>query len=130
VAVRIALVKPFSLVELLARVRALLRRAGNGDGNVYQIGDLVLDANSRTVQRGGQKIELTGREFELLAYLMRHPNQLLTKSQLIDHVWGYSAEVTDNVVEMYIHYLRDKLDRGFPRPLIRTVRGAGYLIRE
>jgi len=124
------LVKPFSVIELLARVRALLRRSGNGEGNLLQVGDLILDVSRHSVMRAGQPIELTGREFELLTYLMRHPNQVLTKTQLIDHVWGYAAEVTDNVVEMYIHYLREKLDRGFPRPLIRTVRGAGYLIRE
>ena len=124
------LVKPFSLIELVARVRALLRRSGNGEGNLLQVGDLILDVSRHNVMRAGQPIELTGREFELLTYLMRHPNQVLTKTQLIDHVWGYAADVTDNVVEMYIHYLREKLDRGFPRPLIRTVRGAGYLIRE
>jgi DNA-binding response OmpR family regulator len=124
------LVKPFSLMELLARVRALLRRSGNGEGDVLKVGDLTLDLNSRSVTRAGQPIDLTRREFEVLAYLMRHPNQVLTKSQLIDHVWGYTSDVTANAVEMYIHYLREKLDRGFPRPLIRTIRGAGYLIRE
>lgn len=121
--------KPFSLVELLARVRALLRRFGNGEANVLRVGDLLLDASSHSVSRAGQPIELTGREFALLTFLMRHPNQVLTKEQLINHVWGYDSGVTDNVVEMYIHYLREKLDRDFPRPLIRTVRGAGYLIR-
>lgn len=123
------LVKPFSLAELQARVRALLRRAGEGDGDTLEVGDLILDLRTRSVSRAGQSIELTGREFELLAYLMRHPNQILTKAQLIDHVWGYAAGVTENAVEIYIHYLRDKLDRGSPRPLIRTVRGAGYLMR-
>ncbi len=121
--------KPFSLVELLARVRALLRRFGNGETNVLQVGDLLLDTSSHSVSRAGQSIELTGREFALLTFLMRHPNQVLTKEQLINHVWGYDSGVTDNVVEMYIHYLREKLDRDFARPLIRTVRGAGYLIR-
>lgn len=123
------LVKPFSLAELQARVRALLRRVGDGGGDILEVGDLILDLRTRAVSRAGQPIELTGREFELLAYLMRHPNQVLTKTQLIDHVWGYAAGVTENAVEIYIHYLRDKLDRGFPRPLIRTVRGAGYLMR-
>lgn len=121
--------KPFSLVELLARVRALLRSFGNGEANVLEVGDLLLDVGSHSVSRAGHPIELTGREFALLTFLMRHPNQVLTKDQLIDHVWGYDAGVTDNVVEMYIHYLREKLDRNFARPLIRTVRGAGYLIR-
>lgn len=124
------LVKPFSLMELLARVRALLRRTSNGEGDALRVGDLILDLSTRSVSRAGQPIDLTGREFDLLAYLMRHPNQVLTKAQLIDHVWGYTADVTGNAVEMYIHYLREKLDRGFSRPLIRTVRGAGYLIRE
>lgn len=123
------LIKPFSLVELLARVRALLRGFGKGEANVLQIGDLLLDVKSQSVTRAGRPIELTGREFALLTFLMRHPNQVLTKEQLINHVWGYASGVTDNVVEMYIHYLREKLDRDFARPLIRTVRGAGYLIR-
>ena len=77
-------------------------------------------------RRGDRTIELTAKEFDLLAYLMRNAGRVLTKSQIIDHVWGYDNEATSNVVEIYIHYLRDKVDRGFARPLIRTVRGVGY----
>ena len=126
------LTKPFALEELLARVRALDRRR-NGDGLVgerLQVGDLTLDLDRREAQRSDRTIELTAREFELLAYLMRNAGRVLTRSQIVDHVWGYDNEATSNVVEIYIHYLRDKIDRGFSRPLIRTIRGVGYTIKE
>ncbi|HEY3078674.1 MAG TPA: winged helix-turn-helix domain-containing protein, partial [Chloroflexota bacterium] len=82
------------------------------------------------VVRADRPRELTAREFDLLAYLMRNAGRVLSKDQILDHVWGYDAEATSNVVEIYVHYLRDKIDRGFPRPLIRTVRGVGYTIKE
>jgi two-component system, OmpR family, response regulator len=86
------------------------------------------------VRRGDQTIELTAKEFDLLAYLMRNTGRVLSKDQITEHVWGYDSQATSNVVEIYIHYLRDKIDRGFlqpnPRPLIRTVRGVGYTIKE
>lgn len=125
------LVKPFALGELLARVRALGRRAAMvATGEAFlQVGDLRLDLRSREALRGGRRIELTTREFALLELLMRHPNQVLTRSQLLDRVWSYDSPVDSNVLETYIHYLRRKIDHGFEPKLIRTVRGAGYAIR-
>lgn len=125
------LVKPFSLDELHARIRALVRRAAEElDGRALHVADLALELDARVARRGDQTIELTTKEFEVLEYLMRHRGQVLTKSQISDHVWGYDASLTSNVVETYIHYLRNKVDRGHPRPLIRTVRGVGYSIRD
>jgi DNA-binding response OmpR family regulator len=123
------LIKPFALEELLARVRALGRRAGDGADSVLEVGDLRLDTERHEVARDDRPIELTAKEFDLLAYLMRNAGRVLSKDQITDHVWGYDAQATSNVVEIYIHYLRDKIDRGFPRPLIRTVRGVGYTIK-
>jgi DNA-binding response OmpR family regulator len=125
------LTKPFALEELLARVRAVGRRGLEGlDGDVLRVADLTLDESRHEVRRDGRSIELTAKEFDLLAYLMRHAGKVLTRGQIVDHVWGYDAGATSNVVEIYVHYLRDKVDRGFPRPLIRTIRGFGYTIRE
>src|SRR2546425_588694 len=90
---------------------------------------IVLDVQRGEARREDRTIELTAKEFDLLAYLMRNAGRVLTKPQMIDHVWGYDNEATSNVVEIYIHYLRDKIDRGFARPLIRTVRGVGYTIK-
>lgn len=125
------LTKPFALEELQARVRAIARRSatGDGDGNIH-VGDLTLDPTRRRVERDRQEIELTAKEFALLEYLMRHAGRVVTKDQITDHVWGYDSEATSNVVEIYVHYLRNKIDRGFARPLIRTIRGVGYSIRE
>jgi len=114
------LVKPFAMEELLARVSALLRRRGR---------DLDVAPELRhEARRSARAIELTAKEFALLEYLMRHPGQALTRTQITDHVWRYDLEALSNVVDIYIHYLRDKIDRGFPRPLIKTVRGVGYKI--
>ena len=124
------LTKPFALEELLARVRALGRRGSDGDDDLLRVGDLELDESRHEVRRAGNSIELTAKELSLLAYLMRHAGKVMSKSQIVDHVWGYDAETTSNVVEIYIHYLRDKIDRGFARPLIRTVRGVGYTIKD
>jgi len=126
------LVKPFALAELLARIRALGRRSvmANGESNVLRVSDLELDLRTREATRDGKKIELTTREFALLETLMRHPGQVLTRSQLLDLVWSYDLLTESNVVDTYIHYLRQKIDRGFPAPLLRTVRGAGYAIRS
>jgi DNA-binding response OmpR family regulator len=123
------LVKPFALEELLARVRALGRRAGDAADNVLEVADLTLDLDRHEARRGDQTIELTAKEFDLLGYLMRNAGRVLSKDQITDHVWGYDAQATSNVVEIYVHYLRDKIDRGFSRPLIRTVRGVGYTIK-
>ncbi len=125
------LVKPFALPELLARVRALGRRAtDSADGETLRVGDLVLDLARHEARRGGQVVELTAKEFGLLEYLMRNAGRVLTRSQILDRVWGSAAEPASNVVEIYVHYLRDKIDRGAARPLIRTVRGVGYTIKE
>ncbi len=126
------LVKPFALAELLARIRALTRRAqmlDGAEGGVLHVGDLQLDLRTREAIRGGQRIELTTREFALLEVLMRHPGQVLTRSQLLDRVWSYDVLTESNVVDIYIHYLRNKIDRDFEPKLIRTVRGAGYALR-
>jgi len=126
------LVKPFALAELLARVRALGRRAKMGvaaDSPTLTIADLELDLRSREARRGPRRIELTAREFALLETLMRHPGQVMSRSQLLDSVWSFDAMTESNVVDIYIHYLRNKIDKGFDRKLIRTVRGMGYAIR-
>ena len=124
------LIKPFAMEELLARVNALLRRRDRDieAPQQLQVADLVLDLVRHEVQRGGRIIELTAKEFALLEYLMRHPNQVLTRTQITDHVWRYDLDALSNVVDTYIHYLRDKIDRGFSRNLIKTVRGVGYKI--
>jgi DNA-binding response OmpR family regulator len=124
------LVKPFAMEELLARVNALLRRRTreiDAPGQL-QVGDLTLDLMRHEVCRDGRTIELTAKEFALLEFMMRHPGQVLTRTQITDHVWRYDLDALSNVVDTYIHYLRDKVDRGFSRPLIRTVRGVGYKI--
>jgi len=126
------LVKPFALAELLARVRALTRRAQmtSGEPGKLQLGDLELDLRTREAVRQGKRIELTSREFALLETLMRHPGQVLTRSQLLDRVWSLDVVTESNVVDIYIHYLRNKIDRDFEPKLLRTVRGAGYALRE
>ncbi len=124
------LIKPFAMAELLARVAALLRRRDRvpENGNVLEVGDLRLDLLRHEARRGGRTIELTAKEFALLEYLMRNPGHVLTRTQIIDHVWRYDVDAVSNVVDIYIHYLRDKIDRGAPRPLIKTVRSVGYKI--
>lgn len=124
-------VKPFSLAELLARVRAMGRRArGTGtDPQVLQVGELCLDLRTREAKRGDAHVELTAKEFALLETLMRSPGQVLTRTQLLDRVWSYDVIVDSNIVDTYIHYLRNKVDRGFDVKLIRTVRGVGYALR-
>jgi two-component system OmpR family response regulator len=124
--------KPFSLEELLARLRGVLRRAGMAasaqSSRVLRVGDLTLDEDSHEVQRGDDAIELTATEFELLRYLMRNPRRVLSKAQILDNVWNYDFGGQAHVVELYISYLRKKIDAG-RAPMIRTVRGAGYLLR-
>jgi DNA-binding response OmpR family regulator len=123
------LVKPFAMEELLARVAALLRRGRTVDSATQlHLGDLTLDLTRHEARRAGRIIELTAKEFALLEFLMRHPGQVLSRTQIIDHVWRYDFDALSNVVDIYIHYLRDKIDRGFARPLIKTVRGVGYKI--
>jgi two-component system, OmpR family, response regulator len=123
--------KPFSLEELVARLRGLLRRSGMAatrQGSELVVGDLVLDEDSHEVRRGDDLIELTATEFELLRYLMRNPRRVLSKTQILDRVWSYDFGGQSNVVELYISYLRKKIDNGRP-PMIHTVRGAGYVLK-
>jgi two-component system OmpR family response regulator len=120
------LVKPFALAELLARVRSLTRRGPLERPAVLEVGDLTLDPASRVVQRGKVEVELSPKEFALLHELMRRPGEALSRTHLIDHVWDFAYDGGSNVVEVYIRYLREKLDRPFGRETIRTVRGAGY----
>jgi heavy metal response regulator len=122
------LVKPFAFQELLARIRALLRRQSEVKTTQLQVADLVLDTVTHRATRAGRVIELTAREYALLEFLMRHPRQVLSRTQIAEHVWDYDFFSTSNVVDVYIGYLRRKIDRDFGVKLIQTVRGAGYKI--
>ncbi|HEV8572527.1 MAG TPA: response regulator transcription factor [Actinomycetota bacterium] len=124
------LTKPFSFAELLARLRALVRRGTPKRPPVLRVGDLTLDPSTRRVARGDGPIELTAKEFALLEYLMRHPGEVLSRTRLIEHVWDFAYEGDSNVVDVYIRYLREKVDRPFGADSIETVRGAGYRLRE
>lgn len=124
------LIKPFAFPELLARLRALLRRPPLQMGNSICVSDLEMDTADRRVRRSGRHIDLSPREFSLLELLMRHPNQVLTRTQIIEHVWNSDFYSDTNVVDVYIGYLRRKIDRGFDTPLIHTVRGVGYRLGE
>jgi two-component system response regulator MprA len=124
------LTKPFALEELLARVRALLRRTSDGSGQPLRFADLVLDPGTREVRRGDQKIELTRTEFSLLELFLLNPRQVLTRSLIFERVWGYDFGFASNSLDVYIGYLRRKTETaGMPR-LIHTVRGVGYALRE
>ncbi|WP_425491722.1 response regulator transcription factor [Nocardioides mesophilus] len=123
--------KPFSLEEVVARLRGLMRRAGASDRResaVLTVGDLVLDEDSHEVRRDGEEIALTATEFELLRFLMRNPRRVLSKAQILDRVWNYDFGGQANVVELYISYLRKKVDAG-REPMIHTMRGAGYVLK-
>ena len=122
------LVKPFAFQELLARIRALLRRSGDAKTTRLQVGDLILDTLTRQATRAGRIIELTAREYALLEFLMRRPGQVLSRTQIAEHVWAYDFYSTSNVVDVYIRYLRRKIDGDVHPHLIQTVRGAGYKI--
>jgi DNA-binding response OmpR family regulator len=121
------LIKPFAFEELIARVRALLRRPQDSLATVLKVDDVELDTNNYLVKRAGRVIELSSKEYALLEYLMRNPNRVLSKNNIISHVWDYDADVLPNNVEVYIGYLRNKIDKPFKGPLlIHTVRGFGY----
>jgi DNA-binding response OmpR family regulator len=119
------LAKPFKLTELLARMRALLRRGQSSAMPILQVEDLTLDPSTRQATRGGKNIDLSATEYSLLEYLMRHPGRVLTRSVILEHVWDYDFGGTDNVLDVYIMYLRKKIDKG-NTPLIHTVRGVGF----
>jgi heavy metal response regulator len=122
------LVKPFAFAELLARLRALTRRQPAVLGAVLEVGDLVLDTATRKVARGGTPIDLTTKEYGILEYLMRHPNQVLTRTMIAEDVWNYDFDNASNVIDVHIRNLRRRIDDPFPIRLIQTVRGAGYRI--
>jgi two-component system copper resistance phosphate regulon response regulator CusR len=122
------LTKPFEFPEFLARVRALIRR-GIASPTSLKIADLTLDIDQRTAVRAGKKINLTAKEFALLEYLLRNKGRVMSKTQISEHVWGIDFDRGSNVVETYIKFLRQKIDRGFDKPLIHTVVGMGYVIR-
>ncbi|HEY9827324.1 MAG TPA: response regulator transcription factor [Stenomitos sp.] len=123
-------VKPFSIEELLARIRAHLRRTHEPDSDALQFGDLSLNRLTREVFRAQRPIELTAKEFDLLEYLLNHPRQVLTRDQILEKVWGYDFMGDSNIIEVYIRYLRLKLEEKGEKRLIHTIRGVGYALRE
>lgn len=124
------MVKPFSFEELFARVRALIRRAGKVETPILCVGSVELDPAAHIVQRDGQEIDLSFKEFALLEYLMRHPNKVHSKEQLVAHVWDYDADILPSTVEVHIKNLRDKIDKPSSDSLIQTVRGLGYVVKS
>jgi two-component system response regulator MprA len=124
------LVKPFNLDELLARIRALLRRTQTERSQVYKFADLTMDTASRQVTRGSRLVQLTAKEYELLELFLRHPRQVLTREVIFDRVWGYDFGGESNVLEVYIRYLRQKLETEGESRLIHTIRSVGYVLRE
>lgn len=123
------LTKPFAIEELLARVRALLRRGSGEAAGILQVDDLILNPATREVTRGGQRIELTSKEYGLLEYFMRNPGRVLTRPMISEHVWSLDFDTFTNVIDVYVNYLRNKVDRGRDRKLIHTVRGSGYVLK-
>jgi DNA-binding response OmpR family regulator len=124
------LVKPFSIEELLARIRAHLRRNQETDTDLLQFEDLSLNRRTREVHRGQRSIELTAKEFDLLQYLMSHPRQVFTREQILENIWGYDFLGDSNIIEVYVRYLRLKLENDSEKRLIHTARGVGYSLRE
>ena len=122
------LVKPFAFAELLARLRALMRREPVLLGTTLEVADLSLDTSTRQISRAGQPVTLTNKEYALLEYLMRHPNQVLTRTMIAEHVWNFDFDTGTNVIDVHIRYLRRKIDDPHDLKLIQTVRGAGYRI--
>ena len=122
-------VKPFDLEELVARLRALLRRAPSAEDELIRVGDLIVDPAQRSVRRNGRVIELTRREFELLEELARHRGIVLSRKQLLERVWGYDFEVDGNVVDVFVGYLRRKLEAAGESRIVHTVRGVGFVLR-
>jgi two-component system copper resistance phosphate regulon response regulator CusR len=121
--------KPFAFEELLARVRALLRRRSETQAPVLAVADLSLDPAKRTVVRGGQNVDLTSKEFSLLEYLMRHKERVVTRTMIAEHVWDQSFDTSTNIIDVYINYLRKKIDNGQEPILIHTIRGVGYVLK-
>ena len=124
------LVKPFDFDELLARIRAVTRKYGTQKTSVLTLADLIVDTSGHTVTRGGTAIKLSAKEYSILEYLMQHQGTVVSRTQLENHVWNYDYEGGSNVVDVYITYLRKKLDGGFDKKLLHTVRGSGWVMRE
>ena len=124
------LVKPFAFDEFLARLRALTRRQGEGRAVRLEVADLILDPATKEVTRAGKRIDLTPKEFALLEYLMAHEGDVVSRTRILEHVWDWAYEGMSNVVDVYVRYLRQKIDRPFDVPLIHTVRGAGYVLAK
>jgi heavy metal response regulator len=124
------LTKPFAFAELLARVRALLRRSEMDRGAELHFADLRIDPVTHKVWRGDKEIDLTAKEYALLEYFMRNPNQVLTRTMIADHVWDYTFDSFTNIIDVYVNYLRKKIDRDADKKLIHTVRGVGYILKE
>jgi DNA-binding response OmpR family regulator len=122
--------KPFAFDELLARLRALLRRSSSQKATVMEFGGLVVDPVTRKVTREGKAIELTNKEYALLEMLIRNPGQVFTRTSIMENVWGYDFDNASNVLEVYMNFLRKKIDQGFDKKLLHTVRGVGYVLRE
>ena len=123
------LTKPFSFQELLARIRALLRRRPEVSPPLLQVADLTLDPARRLVSRGGDRLELSTKEFALLDYFMRNPGRVLTRTMIAEHVWDYDFDPMSNIIDVYVNYLRKKIDAGRSDKLLRTVRGVGYVLQ-
>ena len=123
------LAKPFELDELIARLRALIRRSRGKPSPLLTVGDLTIDTNARTVSRAGIDISLSAREYAILVYLALHAGRVVSRTELIEHIYETDYEWDSNVIDVYISYLRTKIDKGYPAPLIQTVRGAGYLLK-
>ena len=123
------LTKPFAIDELLARVRALLRRGASESPGILQVDDLILNPATRDVTRGGQRIDLTLKEYALLEYLLRHTGRVLTRPMISEHVWNQDFDTFTNVIDVYVNYLRNKIDRGRTKKLIHTIRGSGYMLK-
>jgi len=124
------LTKPFMFAELLSRVKALLRRTSLNQSSVLRVADLELDQISQQVRRGGRRIELTAKEYALLQYMMSNVNRVISRTLMLEHVWDQSFDGATNIVDVYVRYLRNKVDGPFEKKLIRTVRGFGYLIGD
>jgi two-component system copper resistance phosphate regulon response regulator CusR len=124
------LTKPFAFQELLARIRALLRRKAGAGPPLLQVEDLVLDPARHLVTRGGERIDLTSKEFALLEYLMRNAGRVLTRAMISEHVWNYDFDTETNVIDVYVNYLRRKIDSGGEKKLIHTIRGSGYVLKS
>ena len=124
------LVKPFEFEELLARLRALLRRGHAAGSNELKLADLALDTKGHRASRGGRELNLTAREFEILEYLLQNAGSVLSRQQIQDHVWDFSYDGASNMIDVYINSLRKKLDKEAPQPLIHTIRGVGYVLKQ